>query len=158
MHSPCHHHRPHHHPESEWHWSYSWLCRPTCCLPCHSPGSPGRQTAQDYQTLELILKKTTKMYIAGIHARTDRITECKLKGTFQEIIINTVVMIAFLQSVNSWNESCHTTLLSQEWAWNWQITVSNPSLVTDSQRHNLPCPQPQHQPHRSDLLHPYLFH
>lgn len=64
-------------------------------------------------------------------------------------------MTAFLQSANSRNESCHITQRSWERVWNCQITVSNPSLVTGLQQHNLPCPQPQLQPLSSDLHQSY---
>lgn len=41
---------------------------------------------------------------------------------------------------------------ANERAWNCQITISNLSLVTGLQQHNLPCPQPQpHFPHFRQL-------
>lgn len=64
-------------------------------------------------------------------------------------------MIAFLQSANSRNESCHTTQCSSGRAWNCQITVSNPGLVTGLQQRNLPPPPPSLQPHSADLHQSY---
>lgn len=58
--SPCRHPPPRHHPGSVWHWSGSLLCCPTCHLPCHSPGSPGLHSGQDYQSLWSCIKKTQR--------------------------------------------------------------------------------------------------
>lgn len=133
--SPSHHPPPPHHPESEWHWSGSWLCCPTCRLPFHSPDSPELRSEPDYQSLRRKFRKqTTLMFNMHRIKRSDG-----QSGSWRECFcrLKSIRLLWLLHSEPPTQEMKADT---QPRAWNCQITVSNPGLVTSLQQLNLPCP------------------